>query len=135
MLKGNLIHPDILAELSRCGRGDKILIADGSYPLESRTDGAELIYLGLAPGIPTVTDVLAAFLSAAAVESAEVMDPGDGTVPEIFGQFKAMLGGAPIDALEQDEFYDACCEPEVRLAISTGEKRICASILLTIGVA
>ena len=37
MLKGKLIHPDIMAALALCGHGDKVLIADGNYPLDSKT--------------------------------------------------------------------------------------------------
>ena len=75
MLKGKLIHPQLMAALSACGHGDKILIADGNYPLDSKTTDAELIYLGLTPGLPTVTDVLDAILSASNVEKAQVMTP------------------------------------------------------------
>ena len=47
MLKGKLIHPDIMAALALCGHGDKVLIADGNYPLDSKTGQAETVYLGL----------------------------------------------------------------------------------------
>lgn len=63
------------------------------------------------------------------------MDPADGTTPEIFGTFKAMLDGMDLDLLGRYEFYDACCEKSVRLAISTGEQRVFANLLITIGVA
>ena len=76
MLKGKLIHPDIMAALSLCGHGDKVLIADSNYPLASKTGEAELVYLGLTPGLPTVTDVLAAIQSAVEIEKAEVMEIG-----------------------------------------------------------
>ena len=135
MLKGKLIHPDIIAALALCGHGDKVLIADGNYPLDSKTGNAELVYLGLAPGLPTVTDVLEAIQSAANLEKAEVMDPADGSTPDIFGQFQTMLGGMELAKLGRYEFYDACCLPGVRLAISTGEKRTFANLLITIGVA
>ena len=136
MLKGKLIHPQIMAALSACGHGDKILIADGNYPLESKTTDAELVYLGLTPGLPTVTDVLEAILSAANVEKAEVMTPGDDVAePEIFAEFRDLLGGMELDKLGRYEFYDACCVPGVRLAISTGEKRTFANILITVGCA
>lgn len=136
MLKGKLIHPQLMAALSACGHGDKILIADGNYPLDSKTTDAELVYLGLTPGLPTVTDVLDAILSAANVERAEVMTPGEGVEePEIFGEFRKMLGGMELEELGRYEFYDACCVPGVRLAISTGEKRTFANILLTVGCA
>lgn len=135
MLKGTLIHPDIVAALALCGHGDKVLIADGNYPLASKTGEAETVYLGLTPGMPTVTDVLAAIQSVVEIEKAEVMEPADGTVPEVFGEFQKMLGGMELSKLVRYEFYDACCQPSVRLAVSTGEKRIFANLLLTIGVA
>ena len=135
MLKGNLIHPDIMAALALCGHGDKVLIADGNYPLDSKSGNAERIYLGLKPGLPTVTDVLDALQSVINIEKAEVMDPADGTTPEIFGEFTEMLGGMELDLLGRYEFYDACCKDGVRLAISTGEKRIFANLLITVGVA
>lgn len=136
MLKGKLIHPQLMAALSACGHGDKILIADGNYPLESKTTDAELVYLGLTPGLPTVTDVLEAILSAVNVEKAEVMTPGDDVAePEIFAEFRDLLGGMELDKLGRYEFYDACCVPGVRLAISTGEKRTFANILITVGCA
>ena len=40
-----------------------------------------------------------------------------------------------LEKLERFEFYDACCKKEVRLAISTGEIRTFANILLTVGCA
>lgn len=135
MLKGKLIHPEIMAALALCGHGDKVLIADGNYPLDAKSGTAEKVYLGLTPGLPTVTDVLAALQSAAEIEKAEVMEPGDGSEPEIFGEFREMLGGMELQKLGRWEFYDACCVPAVRLAVSTGEKRTFANILLTIGVA
>ena len=136
MLKGKLIHPQLMAALSACGHGDKIMIADGNYPLESKTTDAELVYLGLTPGLPTVTDVLEAILSAANVEKAEVRTPGDDVAePEICAEFRDLLGGMELDKLGRYEFYDACCVPGVRLAISTGEKRTFANILITVGCA
>jgi L-fucose mutarotase/ribose pyranase (RbsD/FucU family) len=33
MLKGTLIHPQILEALGRAGHGSQILIADGNYPI------------------------------------------------------------------------------------------------------
>lgn len=135
MLKGKLIHPDIMAALALCGHGDKVLIADGNYPLDSKSGQAETVYVGLMPGLPTVTDVLEAVQSVVEIEKAEVMDPADGTTPEIFGEFQSMLNGMELSKMGRYEFYDACCQEGVRLAILTGEKRVFANVLITIGVA
>ena len=47
MLTGKCIHPDLMRVLSLCGHGDKVLIADGNYPLASKSGDAEKVYLGL----------------------------------------------------------------------------------------
>lgn len=135
MLKGQLIHPELMAALALCGHGDKVLIADGNYPLAAKSGAAQKVYLGLKPGLPTVTDVLSALQSVINIEKAEVMDPADGSEPEIFGEFRTMLGGMKLDKLGRYEFYDAACEAPVRLAISTGEGRVFANLLITVGVA
>ena len=136
MLKGKLIHPDIMAALALCGHGDKVLIADGNYPLDSKTGDSALVYLGLMPGTPTGPQVLEAIQSVVNVEKAEVMNPDDGTTPEIFGTFREMLDGMELDMLGRYEFYDACmAEDAIVLAISTGEQRVFANILVTVGCA
>ena len=134
MLKSGCIHPEIMAALSLCGHGDKILIADGNYPLAGRTNGAQLVYLGVTSGVPTVTQMLEALKAEIAIEAASVMEP-DGDEPPIFAEFREQLPDVELGKLGRYEFYDACCEKGVRLAISTGEKRTYANILLTVGVA
>lgn len=134
MLTTKCIHPGIMKALSLCGHGSKVLIADGNYPLAEKSGDAEKIYLGLTPGLPTVTDVLKAVHSVVEIEKAEVMVPGDGTTPDIFSEFEEELG-LKLSGVGRFEYYDLCCQSDVVLAISTGEKRVFANILLTIGCA
>ena len=136
MLKTKLIHPEIMAALSLCGHGSKVLIADGNYPLAEKSGNAKKVYLGLCPGTPTVTQVLEAIHSVCEIEKAEVMKTPDGSEPEIYPEFKKELPDLDLTVLGQYEFYDVCmAENVVQLAISTGEKRTYANILLTIGCA
>lgn len=136
MLTTNLIHPQIMAALAKCGHGSKILIADGNYPLAEKSGNAEKVFLGLVRGKPMVTEVLDALLSVINVEKAEVMLPDDGSEPEIFGEFRKQLDGMELTGLGRWEFYDACmAENAIVLAISTGEQRVYANILLTVGCA
>lgn len=134
MLKTACIHPEIMRLLSLCGHGDKILIADGNYPLDSKSGSAAKVYLGLTSGMPEVTQVMKVLGEVVNFEKAEVMTPG-GEQPPIFKEFKELLGGMELSGLERHAFYNACCQPDVRLAIFTGEKRTFANILLTINVA
>ena len=136
MLTTKLIHPQIMAAVAKCGHGSKILIADGTYPLAEKSGTAEKVFLGLTRGNPTVTAVLDALLSVINVEKAEVMLPDDGSEPEIFAEFRDQLGGMELTGLGRWEFYDACmAENAIVLAISTGEQRVYANLLITVGVA
>ena len=135
MLKTRLLHPGILAALGEAGHGAQVLIADGNYPLLTRSNAAaHRVYLNLAPGLVTVTDVLAVLVDTIPIEAAQVMVPDTGDEPGIFAEFRTLLPDTPLQALGRVPFYDAARGPDVALAISTGEQRIYANLLLTIGV-
>lgn len=135
MLITRLLHPGILAALGSAGHGAQVLIADGNYPLLTRTnDASHRVYLNLAPGLVSVTDVLAALLEAIPVEAAHVMGPDGDDEPGIFGEFREQMPDVPLQRLGRFEFYDMARGPDLALAIATGEQRIYANLLLTIGV-
>ncbi len=136
MLTGKLIHPQILHALGTAGHGATILIPDGNYPFATHANpAAQRVYLNLAPGQVTVTDVMEAILSVTPVEAAHVMRRDDGAEPSIYQDFRQLLpDDIELRPLERFDFYaeakkDNCC-----LVIATGEQRIYANILLTIGV-
>jgi len=135
MLKTGLLHPGILQALGEAGHGAQVLIADGNYPLRTRSsDAGHRVYLNLAPGLVTVTDVLRVLVDAIPVEAAHVMTPDDGTEPGVFAEFRQLLPGIELERLGRFPFYEAARGPDVALAIATGEERIYANLLLTIGV-
>ena len=145
MLKSQLIHPQVLHALGRAGHGSKVLISDGNYPhWTKRSPNAEMVYLNFAPGLLNVTDVLKGLLSAVPIESAEVMDTlktgpyAMSEDPPIWSEFRQILQNARIDLelqkIERFAFYDSAARPDVALTIATGEQRIYANLLLTIGV-
>ncbi|HEV8634371.1 MAG TPA: RbsD/FucU family protein [Chloroflexota bacterium] len=146
MLKGRLLHPELLRALGAAGHGAKLLLADGNYPVGTKAPAAAArVYLNLAPGIVTVTDVLDVLVAAIPVEAAEVMVPESGPEPPIFEEFRRILKGATtapgtgpaelvLSRLSRQGFYEAASSPDVAVAVATGERRIYANILLTIGV-
>jgi L-fucose mutarotase len=134
MLKTQLLHPEILAALGGAGHGSKVLIADGNFPFGTGANpAAKRVYLNLAPGLLTVTDVLRVLVEVMPVEAAEVMQPPLGE-PPIFAEFRVLLPGIDLKKLGRFEFYDAARESDTALVIATGEQRIYANILLTVGV-
>jgi len=135
MLKTRLLHPRILAALGEAGHGAQVLIADGNYPLATRSNAAaHRVFLNLAPGLVTVTDVLAVLRDAIPIEAAHVMGPDSGEEPGIFAEFRELLPETPLQRLGRFQFYDMARGPDLALAIATGEQRIYANLLLTIGV-
>ena len=135
MLRYKLLHPEILEALGGAGHGAQILIADGNYPFTTRANpGARRVFLNLAPDLLTATDVLAVLADAIPIEAAHVMVPDTGEEPPIFGEFRSLMPGMDLYILRRFEFYDAATRPDVALVIATGERRVYANLLLTIGV-
>lgn len=145
MLYHSLIHPRINEVLARAGHHAKVLIADGNYPASSTLGpNAELVSLNLTPGVVSCTQVLEALLSAMPVEAASTMgipadDPyasqGD---PPIWADYRAILKQHRVDVelrpIQKWDFYDAVASRDHVLTIQTGDQRLWANLLLTMGV-
>ena len=145
MLKTLLLHPQILSALGRGGHSSQVLIADGNYPAWTRRGpNAEVVNLNLAADLLKATDVLNVILQSIPVEAAVIMAPNKTGPyrltqdPPIFAEYQILLdkwaAGNKLKKVERFAFYDAASTPDVCLAIATGESRIYANILLTIGV-
>ena len=135
MLKQRLLHPEILDALAAAGHGAKVLITDANYPASTKLgENAALVYLNLAPGKLTATEVLDALLTAIPIEDAAVMEPASGPEPTIFSEFSRLLPDLELSRYDRFEFYEVASSPDTCLQIVTGEQRIYANLLLTIGV-
>jgi L-fucose mutarotase len=135
VLRTRLLHPQILEALGEAGHGARVLIADGNYPLGTKSNPAgSRVYLNLAPGRLGVIEVLEVLVDAIPIEAAHVMGPDDGSEPSIYADFRRHLPGTDLQRLDRFEFYALAREPDTALAIATGEQRLYANVLLTIGV-
>ena len=145
MLKTQLLHPQIVAALARAGHGSKVLISDGNYPHSTaRGPNAEVVYLNLAPGLVRVTDVLTILSRTIPIEAAEIMDTNKSGPyamsedPPVWKELEQILRGTDslgkLTKIERFKFYEAARSSDVCLTIATGEQRIYANVLLTIGV-
>ncbi|MBD5785386.1 RbsD or FucU transport [Cellulosimicrobium terreum] len=147
MLRYELLHPGLIGALAAAGHGSRILLADGNYPHSTGARaGAARVHLNLRPGLLTVDQVLEVLLDAVPVESATVMVPGgvDGDVaaagepvPAHAGYrtaLTAVAGDVGWHELDRFAFYDAARADDVALLVATGDQRVYANLLLTIGV-
>jgi L-fucose mutarotase len=94
--------------------------------------------------MPSVTDVVKILLTTVPVEEACVMDyarKGPYALreePPVWNDFRRLIRDVKIDTeltkLDRQTFYEAAGTADVCLSIATGEQRIYANLLLTIGV-
>lgn len=136
MLKTKLLHPEILGVLGQAGHGSAVLVADGNYPFSTGSPVmAEKVFLNLMPGMVKVTDVLEALVATIPIEAAAVMVPDDGAEQPIFAEFRRLLPkDVELTKLGRFSFYDEARSANTALVIATGEQRVYANLLLTIGV-
>lgn len=145
MLKSTLLHPQILSAIARAGHHGKILIADGNYPASSTLGpNAELVSLQLSPGLPTVTQVLDAVLSAVPIEEANTMmyeTTGPYALhedPPVWAQYRNSIQKAglklELKPIEKWAFYKAVDTKDHILTIQTADQQRFANLLLSIGV-
>lgn len=135
MLTTELLHPEILEALGSSGHGGKVLIADGNYPFVTRANpAAKRVYLNFTPGKLNVVEILEVLVKAIPIESADVMMPDGDDEPSIFADFRRLLPDLELKKNARFPFYDLARDPDCCLVIATGEQRIYANILLTIGV-
>jgi L-fucose mutarotase len=135
MLTTYLTHPPLLAALAAAGHGSTVLIADSNYPhATAHGPNAQVIHLNFTRGLVNGTDALKGIISVIPVESAAVMAPGADFL-EVHEEYKALLGAdVGVEILERFAFYDACRSSDLAVLVATGEDRIYANLLLTVGV-
>ena len=136
MLNYTLIHPPLLGALAAAGHGSQVLLADGNYPAATAKPlGAPVIHLNLQPGLLSVTQVLKPILEAVTIEAAHVMALPDNSPVPAHEEYQQLLGEAvELSVVERFAFYEAARGPDVAFVVATGDQRICANLLLTIGV-
>jgi L-fucose mutarotase len=144
MLRYDLLHPDLLRALAAAGHGSRILLADANYPHSTGAHpAAARVHLNLRPGLVTVEQVLEVLLGAVPFESAAVMVPGgvagdvaaaDEAIPVHAVYRAALTDGVAWETMDRFAFYEAARGDDVALVVATGEQRVYANLLLTIGV-
>jgi L-fucose mutarotase len=134
MLKYRLLHPELLAALAAAGHGSRVLLADANYPHDTGAPAAaRRIYLNLAPGLLRVTDVLAVLAEAVPLEAAHFMLQDDGQEAPIIAEFRRLLPDLTPAPVERFAFYDLARGPLTSILVATGEQRLYANLLLTVG--
>ena len=143
MLKGipEILSPELLKVLCEMGHSDRLVIADGNFPVESMGKNAITIRCD-GHGVPELLDaILQLFPLDTYVEKPvnlmEVM-PGDTVETPIWDTYKEIVakhdarGAEAIGQIERFAFYDEA--KKVYAIIATGESALYANIMLQKGV-
>ena len=143
MLKGipEILSPELLKVLCEMGHSDRLVIADGNFPVMSMGKTAQIIRMD-GHGVPEILDaILRVFPLDTYIEKPvnlmEVM-PGDNVQTPIWDVYKKTVekyderGKNAIGEIERFKFYE---EPKTAYAvIATSEKALYANIMLQKGV-
>lgn len=143
MLKGipSVLSPELLKVLCEMGHSDRIVIADGNFPVESMGKNAVVVRLD-GHGVPEILDaILQVFPLDTYVEHPvnlmEVM-PGDPVETPIWEEYKEIIsryddrGSAAVGNIERFAFYE---EAKTAYAIvASGEMAVYANVMLQKGV-
>ena len=143
MLKGipKILSPELLKILCEMGHSDRIVIGDGSFPVESMGKNALTVRCD-GHGVPELLDaILQVFPLDTYVEHPvnlmEVM-PGDNVETPIWDTYKEIVkkyderGEKAIGTIERFQFYEEAKTAYV--IVSSGETALYANIMLQKGV-
>jgi len=112
-----------------------VLLADGNYPCKTGVSpSAETIWLNLSPGLLAVDDVLEVLTGALPIEAAHVMSPDTATEPPVYERFRELLPGLTLQPLGRQDFYSFAKGPDLVVVVATGDQRLYANLMLTVGV-
>ena len=142
MLNGPMLHPELIGALGRAGHSSKILIGDGNYPsMNGVNPAAERVYLNLAPGLLTVSDILEVLKLTIPIEQAGIMVPALDAKPEerpesipAHDEYRAALPGIEVVEIPRWDFYDVAKSDDVSVVIVSADQRLYANLILTVGV-
>lgn len=136
MIKSEILHPELLSVLAKCGHKTKILIADSNYSFVTNSaPGATVVYLNFAPGMIRSTTILEKLVKYINIEQATLMEYPADFDNTIEREYRDIL---PADTdtirVSRNEFYALAKSQDTLLVIATGEARRFANLLITVGV-
>jgi L-fucose mutarotase len=134
MIKSEILHPELLQGLAKCGHKANVLITDGNYSAVTNVaKNASVIYLNLAVDMVRSTVILEKVLKYINVEKVTLMTYPDDFNNIIELEYKKLLPqDVQIDYIDRQDFYSLAKSDDTFLVIVSGESKRFANIILTV---
>ncbi|MDA2893285.1 D-ribose pyranase [Mycolicibacterium sp. BiH015] len=136
-MKIRLLHARLAAVVSQLRHGEMLYIADagsGTSPasLVPLADQVEVIHVGIAPGLPTVRDVVSVLWEVGDFEAAIITEDMRTAYPAGHESIRALVGEAHVHEMRYlPDFYRL--RDRVKVFIQTGDYSVHANIVLVAG--
>lgn len=127
--KGQILNSRLAGAIVRLGHRDRIVVTDAGLPLPW---AVETVDLSVAPGLPSLEQVLAVILSELQVEAAIVAEEFEPESPAVYRQIAGLLAGYELRAVPHAQLEEIL--PSVKLIVRTGECSHYANVVLVAGV-
>ena len=145
MLKGipSVLSPELLKVICEMGHSDRIVIADGNFPVESVGRNAKVVRLD-GHGVPEILDAILQLFPLDAYEKTPVtlmqlMDRDVGKIETpIWDTYREIVakhderGASAIGQIDRFKFYEEA--EKAYCIVATGEKAVYANVMLQKGV-
>ncbi len=136
MIKSDILHPELLYGLAKCGHKANILIADSNYSFVTNSSpAATIVYLNFSRGTIGSTVILEKLLGYINIEKATLMiGPADfdNVIEDEYR--KIMPADTDIVHVSREDFYALAKSSDTLLVIASGETKRFANLLITVGV-
>lgn len=135
MIKSEILHPELLQGLAKCGHKANILITDANYSAVTNTSkNASVIYLNFAVDMVRSTVILDKVLKYINVEKVTLMASPDDFNNLIELEYKQLLAkDVEVSHINRQDFYALAKSDDTFLVIVSGESKRFANIILTVG--
>lgn len=136
MIKSEILHPELLSCLAKCGHKTNIVIADSNYSFVTNSARhATIIYLNFAPGMIRSTVILEKIIKYINIETVTFMEYPADFDNTIEAEYKEILPeGTNIAYVGRKEFYAIAKSQDTLLVIASGEAKRFANLIITVGV-
>jgi D-ribose pyranase len=129
MKKTTLLNIALSHTIASLGHGDRLVLGDAGLPIH---DPAQRIDLAVAPGVPSIEQVLHATLSEMQVERVLLAQETQEHAPALVRLIQELLPGVPLEWVTHEELK--LQSRQARAVVRTGEFTPYANVILVAGV-